>query len=66
MDAREDPVRPFSLRLPQDLEQQLRRDARQHERSVAGSIRAIVRGHFAEDTPVNRDLPTRNGWETRG
>jgi hypothetical protein len=61
--------RTFSLRLPDDLAERLAADACRHERSVGGSVRALVRAALErEDAPVH-GFATRTAdpaGETRG
>ncbi len=44
-----DEFRVFSLRLPADLDAELRRKAQQHDRSAGAELRSVLREHIARE-----------------
>ena len=54
----DDTYRMFSLRLPVDLDAELRRKAQQHDRSAGAELRSALREHLeAQTKPVTERQP---------
>jgi plasmid stability protein len=69
MNASDDSARTFSLRLPESTIERLRRDARRHERSIGGELRALVREAHEREDAFAHGFVTRTAdrtGETRG
>jgi len=62
-------MRQFNLRMPPDLFEEVKRLARQHERSVAGELRALIKEKLAESKHERKGVyydTERNTTPARG